>query len=228
MALSPLINAPISRQDAVIEIVRKGDGAQAHDEVYVTTSLTLAADLDVQEVTLLLPMSSSANHKPLMRYTEDAVTEAAAFDPVDRSVYDQAVADALASLQEDEREKQAKLAKAIGKAVQGVSQAVLTVKPGQRDLRFFYTVATTPTETSGQFELQVLAPLASFILQPGGSIGVTALLPRGATLVEAVALQDPSNPSSALPNMQQTELGGRMCLGWLWQYDPMLQLLRST
>ena len=26
MALSPLINAPISRQDTVIEIVRKGDG----------------------------------------------------------------------------------------------------------------------------------------------------------------------------------------------------------
>ena len=227
MALSPLINAPISRQDTVIEIVRKGDGTQPHDEVYVTPSLTLAADLDVQEVTLLLPMSSSANHKPLLRYTEDAVTEAVTFDPVERSVYDQAVADALAGLQEDERDKQAKLAKAIGKAAQGVSQAVLTVKPGQRDLRFFYTVATAPAETSGQFELQVLAPLASFILQPGGSIGVTALLPRGAALLEAVALQDPTNPSSALPNMQQTELGGRTCLGWLWQYDPMFRIRYS-
>lgn len=227
MALSPLINAPITRQDTVIEIVRKGDGAQPHDEVYVTTSLTLAADLDVQEVTLLLPMSSSANHKPLMRYTEDAVTEAVAFDPVDRSVYDQAVADALAELEEGEREKQSKLAKAIGKAASSVSQAVLTVKPGQRELRFFYTIATTPTETSGQFELQVLAPLASFILQPGGSIGVTALLPRGAALVEAEALQDPNNPGTALPNRQQAELGGRTCLGWLWQYDPMFRIRYS-
>lgn len=42
MALSPLINAPITRQDSVIEVVRKGDGTHAHDEVYVTTSLTLA------------------------------------------------------------------------------------------------------------------------------------------------------------------------------------------
>jgi hypothetical protein len=224
VALSPLINAAISRQDTVIEVIRKGDGSQPHDEVYVSTSLTLAADLDTQEVKLLLPLSSSAGSTPLMRYVEDAVTEAAPFDPVERSVYDQAVADALAGLQEEQRDRQAKLAKAIDKAAQGFSQAVLTVKPGQRDLRFFYTVAATRAEASRQFQLQVLAPLASFILQPGGSIGVAALLPRGATLVEAVALQDPTNPGSALPNMQQTELGGRTCLGWLWQNDPMFRI----
>lgn len=224
MALSPLINAPVTRQDSIIEIIRKGDGTQPHDEVFVSTSLTLAADLDVQEVKLLLPMSSTAGGKPLMRYVEDAVTESVVFDPVDRSVYDQDVADALAALAEGEREKQAKLAKAIAKAANGFGQAVLTVKPGQRELRFFYSVAAMPTDTPRQFEVQILAPLASFILQPGGSIGVTALVPRGASLVEAVAMQDPANPASVLPNMQQAELGGRTCLGWLWQNDPMFRI----
>lgn len=227
MALSPLINAPITRQDSVIEVIRKGDGTQPHDEVFVSTSLTLAADLDTQEVKLLLPLSSTTGSKPLMRYVEDAVSESVTFDPVERSVYDQEVADALAALAEDEREKQAKLAKAIEKAAKGFGQAVLTVKPGQRELRFFYTVATQPTEVARQFELQVLAPLASFILQPGGSIGVTALLPRGTSLLEAVALQDPTNPGSALPNMQQSELAGRSCLGWLWQNDPMFRIRYS-
>lgn len=227
MALSPLINAPISRQDSVIEIIRKGDGTQAHDEVFVSTSLTLAADLDVQEVKLLLPMSSAAGGKPLMRYVEDAVTEAVIFDPVDRATYDQDVADALEALAESDREKQAKLAKAVEKAAKGFGQAVLTVKPGQRELRFFYTVAARPAGTSRQFELEVLGPLASFIIQPGGSIGVTALLPRGTTLVEAVALQEPGNPGSALPNMQQAELGGRTCLGWVWQNDPLFRIRYS-
>jgi len=195
--------------------------------VFISTSLTLAADLDVQEVKLLLPMSSATGSKPLMRYVEDDVTEAVVFDPVDRAVYDQDVADALAALDEDQREKQAKLAKAIERASKGFGQAVLTVKPGQRELRFFYTVTAMPTDTSGQYEVQILAPLASFILQPGGSIGVTALLPRGTALAEAVALQNPDDPGSVLPDMQQAELGGRTCVGWLWQYDPMFRLRYS-
>lgn len=226
MALSPLINAPVSRQDVVIEIVSKGPGSQAQDEVFITTSLTLAADLDSSEVTLLLPMSSAAGTTPLMRYTADPITAAATFDPVDRSVYDQKVADALAAVQTDQRDQQAALADAIGNAAKGFSQAVLTVKPGQRDLRFFYSVAAPTTGTTNEFAIEVLAPLASFLLQPGGSIGITCLLPRGARLVEAVALQDPANPGSTLPN-QQAELGGRTCLGWLWQYDPMFNVRYS-
>jgi hypothetical protein len=51
--------------------------------------------------------------------------------------------------------------------------------------------------------------------------------PRGSALVEAEALQDPNNPGTALPNMQQADLGGRTCLGWLWQYDPMFRIRYS-
>ncbi len=42
MALSPLINVPIQSQNSGIEVVRKGDGSQENDEVFVTTTLNLA------------------------------------------------------------------------------------------------------------------------------------------------------------------------------------------
>lgn len=68
------------------------------------------------EVTLLLPLASEAQQKPLMRYVADPVQEAATFDPVDRSAYDQAVAAVLQTLQEGEREEQQALATAIADA----------------------------------------------------------------------------------------------------------------
>jgi hypothetical protein len=80
---------------------------------------------------------------PLMRYVADEVQEAITFDPVERSVYDQKVADALQDLQEADQKEQKALADAIADPAKGFSQAVLTVKPGQRQLCFSYTVAAT-------------------------------------------------------------------------------------
>lgn len=227
MSLSPLVNVPVVRQDSVIEVVAKGDGSHEHDEVFITTTLVLGADLDAgSEVTLLLPMATSAQQRPLMRWTEDDVaSDAITFDPVDRSVYDQRVADALKAVQDTEVKEREKLAKAIADAAKSFSQAVITVKPGQRQLRFFYTIAA-PKRAERQFGFEVLGPLASFTLQPGGSIGVIALLPRATTVLEAQALQDPNNPGSELPRTD-ADLGGRRCIGWSWQFDPSFRVVYS-
>lgn len=224
MALSPLINMPILSQDSVIEIVRKGDGSQENDEVFITTTLNLAQDIDASnEVTLLLPLATEAQQKPLMRYVADEVQEATTFDPVERSVYDQKVAEALQDVQEANRKEQEALAKAIANAAKGFSQAVLTVRPGQRQLRFFYTVAASRT-ADGYFEAQVFGPLASFVIQPGGSLGVVALLSRGATLIEAVGLTNPNDEGSRLSTQVEANLGGRHCIGWTWQNDPLFRI----
>jgi hypothetical protein len=144
VALSPLMNVPILSQDSVIEVVRKGDGSQENDEIFITTTLALSQEIDSQnEVTLLLPLASETQQKPLMRYVADEVQEAITFDPVERSVYDQKVADALQDLQEADQKEQKALADAIADAAKGFSHAVLTVKPGQRQLCFSYTVAAT-------------------------------------------------------------------------------------
>jgi hypothetical protein len=66
---------------------------------------------------------------------------------------------------------------------------------------------------------------SSFVLQPGGSMGVVALLPRGATLIEAVGLQNPDDEgSSKLPTQVEADLGGRRCIGWTWQNDPLFRI----
>lgn len=224
MALSPLMNVSILSQDSVIEVVRKGDGSQENDEVFITTTLELGQEIDSQnDVTLLLPLASEAQQKPLMRYVADPIQEATTFDPVERSAYDQAVADALQALQAQEREEQEALANAIADAARSFSQAVLTVKPGQRRLRFFYTVVADRSP-EGVFEARVFGPLASFVIQPGGSMGVAALLARGATLVEAVALTNPDDEGSRLPTQVEQDLGGRHCIGWTWQNDPLFRI----
>jgi hypothetical protein len=82
------MNVPTQSQGSVIQVVRKGDGSQENDEVFVTTTLTLAQEIDASnEFTLLLTLASETQQKPLMRYVADEVQEAMGFDPVDRSVY---------------------------------------------------------------------------------------------------------------------------------------------
>lgn len=104
------------------------------------------------------------------------------------------------------------------------------MKPGQRRLRFFYTVAAGKSP-EGVFEARVFGPLASFVIQPGGSLGVVALLARGATLlargatlVEAVALTNPDDEGSRLSTQFEQDLGGRRCVGWTWQNDPLFRI----
>ena len=51
-----------------------------------------------------------------------------------------------------------------------------------------------------------------------------ALLARGATLVEAVALTNPDDEGSRLTTQVEQDLGGRRCVGWTWQNDPLFRI----
>lgn len=226
MSLAPLTNVPITKLDSILEVVSKGDGSQERDEVLISSTMTLAGDLDPNSpATLILPLSGQGAQQPLLRYVNDDVraTTAITFDPLDRSRADQRVADALAKLADGETKTEAKkLAAAIKAVAKGWSQAVLTVQPGQRQLRFFFSIAAQKT-TEREYQFEVLGPLASFALQTRGSIGVVCLLPAGTTLVDAQALQDPNNPGSALPRTDAV-LGGRPCFGWQWTNDPLFRV----
>lgn len=139
------------------------------------------------------------------------------------SHYDQKVADALAAIADGATKKeQQKLAAAIQRSARSFSQAVLVAKAGQRQLRFFFTIAANKV-ADREYEFRVLGPLASFVLNPGGSISVVALLARGTTLVSAVGLQDAANPGSELPKTE-CDAGARRIVGWMWQHDPLFTL----
>ncbi len=223
MALSELLNVNITRMDTVIEVVSRGDGSHERDEVIVTSTLHLAGDIDAsQDVTILLPFSTDAQRRPLLRWIDDdPQQDGVRFDEVERSELDQALADALADVQDDTKERE-RLAKAIIAAGKGNSRGVITVKPGQRVLRYSYAIAAEKT-ADRQFAFQVLGPLASFVLQTGGSLSAIVVLPWRTTLVEAHAWTDPENKTGELP-MQQATLGDRPCLGWAYTNDPLFEV----
>ncbi|MFL6137373.1 MAG: hypothetical protein ACJ74O_06175 [Frankiaceae bacterium] len=217
MTIAPLLNVPITLEDALIEVVRRPQADS--DQVFVTTNISLADDLDPkQEVKLLLPMSQQQIQKPLLRWTEDDITgPVTAMDDVDRPTGDKAVGEALQAILGGDQEREQALAAAIKQAAAegGYSSAVLTVPPGQRQLRFFMSFAA-PKASDGTYSFTLLAPLSSFTLQTGGTVGVVTLLARGASLVSATA----TNSSSSEIAVAQQSMGGRLVLGWAWQNDP--------
>jgi len=226
MSLAPITNHPITKLDAVAEVVSKGDGTHERDEVLVTSTLTLAAPLDAAaETMLVLPMSGQGVQQPLLRYIDDDVRAATAitFDDVERSKADQRVADDLAALADGATKKELqRLAAGIRAAATGWSQAILKVKPGDQTLRFFFSIAAQKT-AEREFGFELLAPLASFTVPTRAFIGVVTLLPSATSVVEARAWQDPNNPGSELPRTD-ANLGGRACFGFQWTNDPLVRV----
>lgn len=140
-----------------------------------------------------MPLASEAQQQPVLRYTSQPITGAQvfAFDPVERSDYDDKVVEKLEALADGaSKREQRDLAVAIGRAASSLSSAVVDVEPGQRSLRLFYGVSADKV-ADREFEFSVVGPLPSFMIQAGGSIGVTTLLPRNTTVVSAEGLTDP-------------------------------------
>ncbi len=226
MAFEPLTNIPVRLVDTTIDVVARGDGSHEHDDVFVTTQLQLLADVDAAaKATLILPLASEAQQQPILRYTNTPITGAQVFtfDPVDRSVYDNEVVEKLEALADGaSKREQRDLAVAIGRAAKALSSAAIEVEPGQRSLRLFYGISADKV-ADREFEFSVVGPLPSFVIQAGGSIGVTTLLPRNTGVVSAEGLTDPANPGSAL---QRTDanLAGRPVIAWFWQNDPLFRV----
>lgn len=227
MGFQTLQPVPVQRVDTVVELVRRGDGSHASDDVFVTTNLTLAADLDPnEEAVLILPLASPAQQQPLLRYTGSPINgkQVFAFDDVERSEFDDSVVERLAAIADGASKKeQAALAAAIKRSGASLSTTVLKVEPGQRDLRLFYSVSA-PKVADREFEFTVIGPLPSFVIGAGGSIHLTALLPRGAAFVSGEAYVDPANPASQQLPVSPVDLSGRTALAWQWQNDPLFRV----
>jgi len=226
MSFVPLNNIGVRNIDTTIDVVSRGDGTHETDDVFVTTSLDLVADIDTSEpVTVILPLASEAQQQPLLRYTDEPIQGKAVFefDPVERSVYDEQVVERLEKLGDGaSKREQASLATAVSRASKSLSATVVEVRPGQRKLRLFYSVAADKV-ADREFEFSVIGPLPSFVIHTGGSIGVIALLPRATTVVLAEALTDPNNPGSALPRTD-ANLASRPAMSWFWQNDPLFKV----
>jgi hypothetical protein len=227
MAFQELTNIPIKQIDTVIDVISKGDGSHDRDQVAVTSNLELVAAIDGEtEALLLLPMASEAQQKPIVRYSDEHVKSGAvfSFDPIDRSVYDEELVDRLEALADGTSKKEQKaVATQLERCADGLSAAVIRVKPGETKLRVFYEIAAPKIEDR-VFEFGVIGPLPSFVIQAGGSIGLLGLLPRATSVLSAVALSDPANPGSEIGTKAEADLGGRHVIGWTWQNDPLFKI----
>jgi hypothetical protein len=227
MSFVDLNNIPIKHIDTVIDVISKGDGSHDHDGVTVTSSLELVAPIDdAEEALLILPMSGEAQQKPIVRYSDEHVKDGAVFnfDPVERSAYDEELVERLAALADGTSKKEQKaVATQLERCADGLSAAVVRVKPGETTLRLFYEIAANKVEDR-VFEFGVSGPLPSFVIQAGGSIGILGILPRSTNLVSAVALSDPANPGSEIGTKAEADLGGRRVVGWTWQNDPLFKV----
>jgi hypothetical protein len=226
MSFVDLTNIPIKQIDTVIEVISQGEGGQEHDQVMVTSNLELTADIDSeQEALLLLPLGSEAQQKPIVRYTDEHVKDGAVFDfdPVERSVYDEELVERLEALADGtSRREQKAVATQLERCADGLSAAVVRVKPGQRKLRLFYEIAATKVEER-VFEFSVIGPLPSFVIQQRGSISLLAVLPRATTAVSAVGLRDPQKEGSAIEKTEEA-IAARRVIGWFWKSDPLFRI----
>lgn len=226
MAFEELHSIPVSKVDTTIDIVGKGDGGHERDEVLVTSSVTLVSDLGSESVTLLLPLASDAQQKPVVRYTDEPLTGPAVFefDEVERSEYDEQLVERLGRLADgSSKREQRDVAVSIGRCASSISAAVLQVKPGQRELRLFYKIAAERVGDR-EFEFAVIGPLPSFVIQPGGTIGVVTVMPRNTQVIFAQALQNPNDPASEIGTRQDSNLGYRQLIVWTWQNDPLFKV----
>ncbi|MEX2105827.1 MAG: hypothetical protein WD810_02910 [Solirubrobacterales bacterium] len=226
MAFEDVVNIPIKQIDTVIDVVSKGDGSHDRDQVMITSNLELAADIAAEEALLLLPMAGEAQQKPIVRYTDEHVKDGIVFhfDPVERSAYDAELVERLEALADGTSKKEQKeVATQLGRCADGISAAVVRVKPGERKLRLFYEIAAPKVEDR-VFEFSVIGPLPSFVIQAGGSIGLLGILPRATSVVSAVGLTDPANPGSEIATKVECDLAGRHLIGWTWQNDPLFTI----
>jgi hypothetical protein len=219
----PIQNVPVQRVDTIVEIVSRGDGTHSSDDVFVTTNLSLTADIDSsEEALLILPLASEAQQQPLVRYTGEPINGPAvfAFDPTERSELDDELIERLVAMANGASKKEQKaFATQVSRAASAFSTTVVKVEPGQRRLRLFYSVSADKA-ADREFEFTVIGPLPSFVIGTGGSIQLTALLHRGTSLVSAQAYTDPANPNSQQIQVEQQTVAGRTILGWTWQNDP--------
>lgn len=217
----------MSRVDTVVEVVSRGDGRHAADDIYVTSNLFLTADIDsAEEALLMLPLTTESQQQPIVRYTGEPINGPAVFpfDDVGRSELDDELLERLEAMADGaSKREQRSVAVAISRAAKSFSTTVIRVAPGQRQLRLFYAIAADRVGDR-EFEFSVIGPLPSFIIGAGGSIHTTALLHRGTSLVQAEAYVDPANPSSQQINVEQYTAAGRPVLAWFWQNDPAFRV----
>lgn len=218
MALSPITQMPIQWENVLVDIQPTSAFGADHDIAMINTTMLLQAPA-AEDVIFALPAVNTPEQAPVLRVVGQSAGVAAEFEETTFEEVDKELRQAFAQARRDDRD----FFDLLRHEAHSVSFARVHVEAGDQLVRFHYP-HRIPRAEDGTFDFRVLAPLASFLLNPaGGEISFAVALPRvqGRTvqLVSATAENPPGTP--AAPLSEQATLAQRQYVGHFIHQDPL-------
>jgi hypothetical protein len=224
----PLPDRPLSVlwQSTVIDIEPGSRYGYSHDAAAINTTLAVVNDTGADmEFPLILattdPEERDPSHVAVRVGGEQPTLATVEVDP-EWETLRTAIVQAATSQGHDQARIEgyvAELRKDVGRAYK--SEIIRLPNGQERFIRSYQRKLLS--ERDGMFEFRGLFPLPQFLLARGGTISVTAMLPR-ATNRFAVDLVDWTRNYSpqAFGKDGLPAVAGRFALAWFWQNDPEL------
>lgn len=224
MALSPIINLPVRWQTLATDIEsivpHRAFAPDAYDVANVNGVL-LVENPTEQDVRLVVPFPTEQASAGVRVVSTD---KASIFRRKGRASQ---FVDLLKQIGEIPPDQQPMLDE-IRAATRNYRVADIHLPAGQQLLRFYARQRLHPKKDDPRaFEVTFLAPLAGFILAPGGqtNISVTVSFPpawAGPNLQigQPVVTPLPGQPEPSLVSSGTVTAGERQIYGWLWRNDP--------
>lgn len=220
MALSPITPVPVLWQNSLVDLQPTSLYGRDHDRALVSTTLLLAVPAD-QEVDFVLPTSETPEANPELQVVTPQTDASQEFT---ETTLEQVEAEVFPAEGAVSPEQQG-VWDAVKTAAKQWRHVKVSLKQGDQLLRFTYRQRLVRAEDES-FELRVLAPLASFVLQPGGSISFAVGLPRvpgrNVSVDQAVAENPPGTPLADIS--ERPVLAQRMFVAHYWQNDPLYRV----
>lgn len=229
MALSPVINLPVRSQMLGVDVEsiapHLGFAQDAYDVANVNAVLVVENPVE-QEVRLVLPFPTEESSAEVRVVSTGKRTE---FRKRDSKASQ--FADLLKTIGEIPADQEPIL-RAVLDAIKDYRVADVRIPAGTQVLRFHARQILRPAaEDPRSYEVEFFAPLAGFVLSPGGQaqMSVTVTFPplwaaSGMSISQPVITALPGQSAPEAQPSGPTNMGERPIYGWLWRNDPKVTI----
>ena len=229
MALSPILNLPVRSQVLGVDVESiapvKGFTEDAFDVANVNGVLVVENPTD-QQVRLVLPFPAEQSSAEVRIVSTGKRTE---FRKRDGRA--EQFVELLKSLGEIPADQEPIL-KEVRDTIREFRVADVHIPAGRQVLRFHARQILRPVNGDPRsYEVEFFAPLAGFILAPGGQtqMSVTVVFPPrwaapNMSIGTPVIAPLPGQPAPAPQQSGPTQIAERPIYGWLWRNDPKVTI----
>lgn len=228
MSLSPILNLPVRWQTLAVDIEsivpHRGFAPEAYDVANVN-GILLVENPQEQEVRLVAPFPTEKASAGVRVVSTDEAVNFKKSGPSEQFV------DLLKKLGEIPADQEPVL-KEVRAETKEFLVADVTIPAGLQVIRFYARQILRPLESDPRaFEVVFFAPLASFIVAPGGQVNmsVTVSFPPawtapGLTVGQPIISPLPGQPEPSLASSGTVSAAERTIYGWLWRNDPKVTI----